>query len=481
MATQTQADLRGAVARPPAGSVLGAILLAGGFFAYIASILLDQPLATDLSAVLILCFIALNLGRASRIVQMFAAASVLIALAGWVSGTITLADYGVAAGRVAFLTSILVALIFLRLVAQHDAAFAAAGGFLASQPPSRRYVSLGIGGNLFGVLLNLGGLGLLIEMTLAGQRRMEAANGVSSAVHDVRERRIVTAIVRGFATIAFWSPFGIALNTLLLILTDLHWADAAPWGVAFSFGFLALGAVMDVIERRIFPILPKPVVVPPSPGDAAGLWAVLAHLVGLGLLVVGGDVILPFSFQEVLVTVVPIYALVWALARFGTFGPKRLRRDFVANSARYVNEVGVFALAGLIGALLVAMVPQDALDPVLLAIVDFGGPVALVLALAWATLAMAMVGFHPIISVVILAEFMARTPLISQQATLLALLTGWTLTVCLAPLATTATYVGAIVNRSPLVVSLRWNGVFGLVGLAAFSAVLVAGVTFGWF
>jgi hypothetical protein len=51
-------------------------------------------------------------------------------------------------------------------VAQHDAAFAAAGGFLASQPPSRRYVSLGIGGNLFGVLLNLGGLGLLTEMTL---------------------------------------------------------------------------------------------------------------------------------------------------------------------------------------------------------------------------------------------------------------------------------------------------------------------------
>jgi hypothetical protein len=35
-----------------------------------------------------------------------------------------LADLGVAAGRVAFLTSILVALIFLRLVARHDAALA---------------------------------------------------------------------------------------------------------------------------------------------------------------------------------------------------------------------------------------------------------------------------------------------------------------------------------------------------------------------
>jgi phosphotransferase system glucose/maltose/N-acetylglucosamine-specific IIC component len=57
---------------------------------------------------------------------------------------------------------------------------------------------------------------------------MEAASGVSAAVHDVRERRIVTAIVRGFATITFWSPFGTALNTLLQILTDLHWADADP-------------------------------------------------------------------------------------------------------------------------------------------------------------------------------------------------------------------------------------------------------------
>jgi hypothetical protein len=103
---------------------------------------------------------------AARIVQLFAAVSVLLALAGWITGIIILADLGVAAGRVAFLTSILVALIFLRLVARHDAAFATAGGFLASQPPSLRYVSLGIGGNLFGVLLNLGGLGLLTEMTL---------------------------------------------------------------------------------------------------------------------------------------------------------------------------------------------------------------------------------------------------------------------------------------------------------------------------
>jgi hypothetical protein len=105
----------------------------------------------------------------------------------------------------------------------------------------------------------------------------------------------------------------------------------------------------------------------------------------------------------------------------------------------------------------------------------------LVLALAWVTLLAAMLGLHPIISVVILAEFMVRTPLISQQAALLSLLTGWTLTVCLAPLATTATYVGAILNRSPVTVSLRWNGLFGAIMLILSSSVLVLGIAQGWF
>lgn len=483
MATQTTDDVIAPPrATPPGGhATTGAALLAAGFFTYIVSFASASPMLATVSATLILVFIAMNLRRATAIVRSFAAVALLIALWGLFRDSLSPSDLAVAGGRVSFLTSILIALIFLRLVAARDPAFQAAGAFLANQPPSRRYVSLGIGGNLFGVLLNLGGLGLLIEMTLAGQRRLETVSAVSPAVHDVRERRIVTAIVRGFATIAFWSPFGIALNTLLLIFTDVHWRDAAPWGLGFAALFLIVGGVMDIVERRLFPVFPKPVAVPPAPGDGLGLLAVLGHLVGLALLVIGGDHLLPYSFQEVLVGVVPVYAVIWSMVRHGTRGPARLIGDFTANAPRYVNEIGVFALAGLIGALLVALVPQHALDPVLEAVVDLGGPVALALALAWVTLLAAMLGLHPIISVVILAEFMVRTPLISQQAALLSLLTGWTLTVCLAPLATTATYVSAILDRSPVTVSLRWNGLFGLITLALASGILVLGIGGHWF
>ncbi len=483
MATQAPNDVIATPKAAPAGrfAVSGALLLASGFGAYLFAVLSGIQAAVGISASLIIIFIALNLGRASLIVRSFAIAAVLITVWGLLSRNLTPVDMTIAGDRVSFLSSILIALIFLRLVAARDPAFQAAGAFLANQPPSRRYVSLGIGGNLFGVLLNLGGLGLLIEMTLAGQRRLEAQSHVSEEVHAIRERRIVTAIVRGFATIAFWSPFGIALNTLLLIFTEVHWRDAAPWGLGFAAMFLFVGGVMDVMERRYCPVFPKPVAVPHTSGDGFGLLAVLGHLVGLALLVIGGDYLLPLNFQQVLVTVVPVYAVFWSVARAGLRGPLQLIDDLTTNAPRYVNEIGVFALAGLIGALLVALVPQHALDPILHGIVDWGGPVALALSLTWITLLAAMLGLHPIISVVILAEFMVRTPLISHQAALLSLLTGWTLTVCLAPLATTATYVGAILHRNPMTVSLRWNGLFGSIMLVLSSLFLVLGMVSQWF
>lgn len=462
-------------------AVSGALLLNSAFAAYLLAILLQSPTGVGISAALVLIFIAINLANAVGIVRFFAAVAVVITVGSLLGQTLTSAHLAVAAQRVSFLSSILIALIFLRLVAVRDPAFQAAGAFLANQPPSRRYVSLGVGGNLFGVLLNLGGLGLLIEMTLAGQRKLEATNHVSAEVHALRERRIVSATVRGFATIAFWSPFGIALNTLLLIFTDVHWRDIAPWGLGFTAVFLIAGALMDVVERRKSRGFFKPIPVPPHPGDGLGLLIVLGHLVGLALLVIGGDYLLAFTFQEVLVSVVPLYAVIWATVRMGRAGPVMLASDFCAKAPHYVNEVGVFAMAGLIGALLVPLVPQDTLNPILNGIVDWGGPIALALALAWVPLLGAMFGLHPIISVVILAEFMSRTPLISDTASLLAMLSGWTLAVSLAPLATTATYVGAILNRSPVTVSLGWNGLYGLIALILSSLLLVLGISQGWF
>lgn len=461
---------------------LSAGLLGAGFLSYVGGVLIGDPsgIAAEITSLFILAYLALNMTAASGIVKMFFAVTVVIVVAGVWYGRLDAATIARGADRLAFLSCLLLALIFLRLVAARDPAFSLAGAFLANQPPSRRYLSLGVGGNIFGVLLNLGGLGLLIEMTLSGQRRNEQSHAVSAQVHQIRERRIVSAIVRGFATIAFWSPFGIALNTLLLIFPNVHWRDFAPWGLGFAGLFLATGAVLDVAERALFPVRPRPVPAPPIPGQGRGMLMVVVHLCALAAIVLTLDHFLPLSFQSVLVVIVPLYAVIWIFRLAGPSGPRLLRGDFVDNAPRYVNEVGVFALAGLIGALLVDLVPRDTLAPVLSWVLAAGGPTALALALMWATILAAMIGLHPIITVAILGEFMLRAHVLPDRAVVLALLAGWTCTVCLAPLATTATYVGAIIGRSPLTVTWRWNGIFGLVIVIVLSLSLIAALRSGW-
>lgn len=456
-------------------------LLVAGLIANLGGILglVPHVAASEIASALVIAFIMLNFPQASGIVKAFFFVAISLIVAGFWSRSLDLSDLARGADRMAFLSCLLLALVFLRLVAARDIAFEQAGAFLANQPPSRRYVSLGIGGNVFGILLNLGGLGLLIEMTRAGQRRGEIASPVSPQVHAIRERRIVAAIMRGFATIAFWSPFGVALNTLLLIFTDLHWTEFVPWGLGFAALFLVTGTVLDRYERFRHPISPRPLPTPSVPGQGRGMMIVAGHLCALATLLLAADLITPLSFQSLLISLVPLYAFAWIVTTRGFAGTATLAQDFRGGAPRYVNEVGVFALAGLIGALLTGLVSDEALTPLLTWTIANGGTVALALALMWGTLAAAMLGLHPIITVAILGEFMLRTDILSDRAVVLSLLCGWTCSVCLAPLATTATYVGSILGRSPLVVSLGWNGIFGAVVSIILSAALAISVGTG--
>ena len=75
-----------------------------------------------------------------------------------------------------FLPAFLAVLSLLRAAATMSPAVAAAGRHLVNQPLSRRYIALVIGGNLFGVLLNIGGLVLLLDM-IKQANTLEAAGG----------------------------------------------------------------------------------------------------------------------------------------------------------------------------------------------------------------------------------------------------------------------------------------------------------------
>jgi len=451
-----------------------ALCLAVCLLAVLSKSLLSIDSATYIAAPLLLAYIAINLGHTSVVVRVFFAISVLLMVSSAVT-RVSADDILAGLDRMLYLGSLLSALGFMRVVAAQDAHFARAGRFLSSQPPARRYVSMYLGGHMFTTLLNMGGLGLLVETVLSAMQRRRAS--MSEAVFQLRERRIVSAIMRGFGTIAFWTPFGVALNSMLLVFTDLHWADVAPYGLLFALLALALGWAMDGVERRLKPLSPPPRVDPAEPGDQSSTLIVVLHVLALGAAIFILDTLLPVSFQLVLLFAVPIYALLWISALQGRGGVHILTGKFVERAPTFVTEIGVFSLAGLIGPMMVALIPDALLDPVFAALGNHS--IALALLLMWTTVAAGVVGIHPIISVIVLGELVVRNGGISELAAILALLAGWASAVTLAPFATTAVFVGRLTGRGVWRVTWGWNGLYSLALLVLFSALLAAGLSFG--
>jgi len=451
-----------------------ALCLAVCLLAVLSRNLLSIDSATYIAAPLLLAYIAINLANTSAVVRVFFAIAVLLMLSSGLT-SVTSEDILAGLNRMLYLGSLLSALGFMRVVAAQDAHFARAGRFLSSQPPARRYVSMYLGGHMFTTLLNMGGLGLLVETVVSAmQRRRES---MSDAVFQLRERRIVSAIMRGFGTIAFWTPFGVALNSMLLVFTDLHWADVAPYGLLFALLALILGGIMDGVERRLKPLSPPPQIEPSEPGDQRSTLVVVLHVLLLGASIFVLDSLLPISFQLVLLFAVPLYALLWISVLQGAGGVRTLTRQFVDRAPNFVTEIGVFSLAGLIGPMIVALVPDALMDPVFAAIGPH--PILLAMLLMWTTVVASVFGIHPIISVIVLGELVVRNGGVSELAAILALLAGWATAVTLAPFATTAVFVGRLTGRGVWRVTWGWNGLYSLALLVLFSVLIGAGLLLG--
>lgn len=112
--------------------------------------------------------------------------------------------------RMAFLATLLALLGALRVVASDAPEVLRAGRYLTTCPPGRRYLAMNFGGHVFGVLINLGGIAILLEMT---RRSLEETRGhLPAHLREWRLRRMTTAVLRGFSLAPLWSPIGLGLN-----------------------------------------------------------------------------------------------------------------------------------------------------------------------------------------------------------------------------------------------------------------------------
>lgn len=385
--------------------------------------------------------------------------------------------------RMLFLSALIAMLGTLRSAAAIAPEVRAAGLFVTNQPASRRYLALTFGGHLFGVLINFGGLALLFDLTTRAMDTDESARLPPDA-REARLRRMTLAVIRGFSLISLWSPFGFATNAILITLPGVTYGDFGPIGFAMSFVFVAVGWGFDRWDGRRFRKMnfPRP---SPPPGSWQGAALLVGHVLALGASVFVTHALTPLSFQQALIFVVPLYALLWS-----AWGGRRAMggaRVGVESAARATwgrlsdlgAEVGVFASAGFLPVMLLALLPIEELRGAIAAL-GFG-PVALTLGLCGAIFLLALIGINPIVTASVLGAVAVQlaVPGLSNSAIALAITGGWTAVIGLSPFITTLAIGSAIIGRSTQVIGPRWNGVYCLSIFALWMTALAAGVASG--
>ncbi|MBA4490052.1 hypothetical protein [Paracoccus sp. S1E-3] len=458
-------------------ALLAAVMVAAAVLIFVPSVVLVLAGSAALCLFLLLGWRQFSLGTWVPVLLSLAALGV--ALRQGLDHAILLR----AADRMLFLAALIAMLGTLRAAAAIAPEVARAGAFLTRQPPSRRYLALCFGGHLFGVLINFGGLALLLDLS----RRAMDANDAELLPADAREarlRRMTLAVMRGFGLISLWSPFGFATSAVLIALPGISYAQFGPLGFAMSFLFVAIGWAFDRREGRRFRGLGLAPASPP-PGSWIGAVLLLGHVLALGAAVFLLHGTTGLSFQQALILAVPGYAALWAAAsgRRSHGGAAAGLRQAAGGVWRRLSdmapEVGVFAAAGFLPVVLLALIPADALRA---AIGVFGlGAVTMALGLALSIVLLAFLGVNPIVTASVLGAVAAQlaVPGLSDTAIALAITGGWTAVIGLSPFITTIIITATIVGRPVWRVGPRWNGAYSLTILIVWLALLAGLIASG--
>lgn len=370
--------------------------------------------------------------------------------------------------RMAYLATLLALLGSLRVVASDAPEVGRAGRYLTTRRPGRRYLAMNFGGHVFGVLINLGGIAILLDMT---RRTLEETSAhLPAGLREWRLRRMTTAVLRGFSLAPLWSPIGLGLNGLLLAMPSLHYGDVAPAGLLAATLFLGWGWFLDWAGAPAIPAGLRP-----GPGAGSSDWGgVVLLTVHVGLvasLVFALHAASGLPFQQALLIAVPAYSVAWA-AWLGHRGPEgalaMARRTVVGTVGRFplaAAEIGVFASAGLLSVLVLELLPLSQVQTAVATLIH--APWQMIALLNLSMFLLAAVGINPIITASVMGSLVTQldVPGLSDAAAALSLAGTWGCVMGFTPLITTVVYAGTLVGRPPWVVGIRWNGLYSLSSL----------------
>ena len=411
--------------------------------------------------------------------------ALILSLVAVLTGGVEWQVFVSALDRAGFLAAFILLMSLLREGAVTSPAVGACGTYLTRQPPRRRFVAVFTGSHLFSVLINLGALSLLAPIIQRGVREGRSASEPLDEIGQVRERRQLSATLRGFSWFLVWAPTAVTQAVLPVLIPGIDAARLMTLGLAVAALMLLASWAEDILRwlpyRRALMrrgALPRREAMR-FPGRAfLDLALVCAMLFGLtlGFKLLGG-----VSIVAGVMLAAPVTLVVWVLAQHGAFkarGRVRAARDQLREIALTslpggVRETCSLAAAGYIGTLAARLVPVDL--PVLSLLQGLPAWVFLAL-LSLMVLAGGQVALSPITMAVFLGTLVAGLPAAPADPTLMALAIAAGTAICTtgAPFASGTLMLARASGHSGITLAWRWNaGYTALVSLLLFAVFFV--------
>lgn len=366
-----------------------------------------------------------------------------------------------------FLMAFILLLNLLHEAATTSPAVSRCGDYLTKQPPGRRYYALNFGGAVMAVLFNLGVVSFLVPLV---QRGIESATP-GDALNPIRERRQISAMLRGFAWSVIWSPTAIAPLALMELIPG---TDRRLWialGFLVSLGLLVLGALEDRFTFRRY--VPQTRRSAPAFPHAAFLRFLLAcaWLFGMSALVMllSGETVV-FG----LMVSCPVMLVGWLLVQNAGTGAgalaatgRRLRVIAFGNLGGAAPVAITLACSGFVGRVAAALIPAEAVAGFLGldALPDF----VFLSLLPVAVSALSLLALSPIMMAVFFGSLIGGLPVLPADPTLtaLAISCGWALSMTVSPFATVVLLIERVGGIPTRRLTWQWNLGFSLLAAAA--------------
>ncbi|MFJ9534754.1 hypothetical protein [Herbaspirillum sp. NPDC101396] len=410
----------------------------------------------------------------ARIVKTTVWLTLLLALAAllsWPSGWQVVAQ---GLDRSTTVAAILAAMGFMVEAARTSPLIRRVGYTVIGQPKSRRYVVLTAGAHLLAIVLNVGAINLLGNMVRRSNTL--AAAGGDAQLQAQRLRESSVAIIRGFGTMAMWSPLSIGFAVALASVPALHWQELLPYAMALSLSYLLLGWLLDGVHWKTAAAI--------NTSSPRADWRAVHGFVALILAVIAAALAAAFalhaSVSDGVMLVVPPVALLWLVRQYARAGvssalaltARRMRQRLFQIFPGFRTEICMIASGALLGTLLghalhlqaiPALLAQAALHPVLLA--------GLLLP---AIIAVAQLGVGAVVGIGIVSAAIPDPALLGLKPVVLAFvfLSSWVLAGGITPYGATIAIMARAADVPGRVVALQWNGRFTLTGY---------GVSLAWF